>query len=291
MWNTVRYSPQSGLHPVSNPWRKDIRPLVYGLVADANGRSSRGNVPTEKFNGMGLKHGALNHGSGFSSTAVKPVIVRLATMVETYWSRLKPLMERSGMSIQKLADDLGVSFQAVAKVRDGGSFGSANNLKAAKMFGVNPEWLATGKGPSDRAANQDKSDGQHPLIAGAHLGAPVDRGVSYRPWTLPPLLSRETFMQAIDLPEAFTVAVPDDALAPSLTRGTEVVFRRAESAEPGQCVVVEDKDRTRYIRRFTQEPGGTWGAEAINKVYLSLHSERDGLKLLAVMAWRAESRV
>lgn len=61
-----------------------------------------------------------------------------------YWDRLKPLM--GDMSIGALAKDLGISFQAVAKVRDGGAFGSDNNIKAAKLFGVTPEWLATGKG-------------------------------------------------------------------------------------------------------------------------------------------------
>lgn len=62
-----------------------------------------------------------------------------------YWERLSSLM--GDKSIGALAKDLGISFQAVAKVRDGGSFGSDNNIKAAKLFGVNPEWLATGKGP------------------------------------------------------------------------------------------------------------------------------------------------
>lgn len=64
-------------------------------------------------------------------------------MVE-YWDRLKSLMGE-GWDAARLAKELGVSYQAVKKVRDGGSFGSINNLKAAKLFGVNPEWLASGK--------------------------------------------------------------------------------------------------------------------------------------------------
>ena len=64
-------------------------------------------------------------------------------MVE-YWDRLKSLMG-DGWDAARLAKELGVSYQAVKKVRDGGSFGSINNLKAAKLFGVNPEWLASGK--------------------------------------------------------------------------------------------------------------------------------------------------
>lgn len=69
-----------------------------------------------------------------------------ATMVE-YWERLEPEMDAKKMDITALADALKISYQAVAKVRNGGSFGSANNIKAAKLFGLNPEWLATEKGP------------------------------------------------------------------------------------------------------------------------------------------------
>lgn len=70
----------------------------------------------------------------------------IATMVK-YWDRLKPEIDSRGWDIAETARQLKVSFQAVAKVRDGGSFGSKNNLKAAKLFGLDAEWLATGKGP------------------------------------------------------------------------------------------------------------------------------------------------
>lgn len=65
-------------------------------------------------------------------------------MVE-YWDRLESLMG-DGWDATRLAKELKVSYQAIKKVRDGGAFGSTNNFKAAKLFGVNPEWLASGKG-------------------------------------------------------------------------------------------------------------------------------------------------
>jgi hypothetical protein len=69
----------------------------------------------------------------------------ISTMVK-YWDRLEPEMTAREMDITALSKALKVSFQAVAKVRDGGSFGSKNNLKAAAIFGLNPNWLATGNG-------------------------------------------------------------------------------------------------------------------------------------------------
>ncbi|APW37142.1 hypothetical protein RD110_07980 [Rhodoferax koreense] len=64
----------------------------------------------------------------------------------TYWERLKPEMDARNMEVADLARAINVTFQAVAKVRNGGAFGSANNFKAATLFGLAPRWLATGEG-------------------------------------------------------------------------------------------------------------------------------------------------
>lgn len=72
-------------------------------------------------------------------------------MIE-YWTRLKAAMEAKSarekipFGVTELADSMGVSYQAVAKVKNGGSFGKDNNIKAAKILCVNSDWLATGEG-------------------------------------------------------------------------------------------------------------------------------------------------
>ena len=73
----------------------------------------------------------------------------------TYWERLKPEMDAREWGITELAAALKVSFQAIAKVRDGGSLGSENNFKAAQLFGLDPEWLARGKKPKSPLQNQN----------------------------------------------------------------------------------------------------------------------------------------
>lgn len=52
-------------------------------------------------------------------------------------------------NIQAFADELGISYQAVAKVLNGNSkaFSSANHTKAARVLKVNADWLLTGEGP------------------------------------------------------------------------------------------------------------------------------------------------
>lgn len=56
-------------------------------------------------------------------------------------------MKAAGISTSELARQMGVSYQAVKKVMNGGSFGKDNNVLAAKILGVHSDWLATGKGP------------------------------------------------------------------------------------------------------------------------------------------------
>lgn len=124
---------------------------------------------------------------------------------------------------------------------------------------------------------------------------PTQRGraqdVSHRPFMLPESITWEQLMQTKELPERFVVETPDDALAPSLPRGTAVVFERAIAPQPGECVLVEDSRGARYMRRYVQGIGGAFAAQALNDAYVTLDSGRDGLRVLAVMAWRAERRV
>jgi transcriptional regulator with XRE-family HTH domain len=145
------HSPSNGRrHSVGDPRWQHIRPLADGRVSDGDFGGCRLSRAAKQFKRFGFGHGAtharLNHGCDSRSTRVESVAPRIYN-VDTYWSRLKPQLDAKGWRLQDLADRLGVSFQAVAKVRDGGAFGSANNIKAAKLLDVTPEWLATGTGP------------------------------------------------------------------------------------------------------------------------------------------------
>jgi transcriptional regulator with XRE-family HTH domain len=115
--------------------------------------------------------------------------------------------------------------------------------------------------------------------------------LSYSSFTLPVALTWEQVMQSKELPERFIVESPDDALSPRLPRGTAVVFERADTAQPGECVLVRDKRGATHMRRYVQGLGVSFTAQALNDAYASLESERDGLQVVAVMAWRAERRV
>jgi SOS-response transcriptional repressor LexA len=98
-------------------------------------------------------------------------------------------------------------------------------------------------------------------------------------------------MQTADLPGAFVLPMPDDALSPSIARGTRLIFERGGHAVPGVGVLVQTPDGRRYVRRFVEAPGGAWLAQAPNPSYATLHSTQDQLRVLAVMTGRLDGSV
>lgn len=104
----------------------------------------------------------LNHGSTQIATEVQTNGGTVSTVVEEYKDRLALAMKNAHFEVQALADALGVSYQAVRKVMEGGKFGTTNNVQAAKILQVNSDWLATGKGPMKGAASSRASHGAWP---------------------------------------------------------------------------------------------------------------------------------
>ena len=69
-------------------------------------------------------------------------------MKSTYGQRLEQALTTSGKDRQELADDLGISVQAVSQVLLGKTkaLTAENSSRAAKFLGVDSFWLATGSG-------------------------------------------------------------------------------------------------------------------------------------------------
>lgn len=103
-------------------------------------------VPPSSSMALDLSIRPLNHSSKWNATEVQTSGGKVPTVVHEYKDRLAAAMKGAKVSTADFARDLGLSYQAVKKVLNGGQFGMENNLKAAKRLGVRSEWLATGKG-------------------------------------------------------------------------------------------------------------------------------------------------
>lgn len=86
-----------------------------------------------------------------------------------------------------------------------------------------------------------------------------------------------------ELPSVFWATLPDDSMAPRAAAGKKVCFDRGMVPRPGDGVLVADGAGGVYFRVYRAAGAGRWVAAALNADYVPLDSERDGLRVLAVL--------
>lgn len=197
-------------------------------------------------------------------------VLALRRLVGTTAKRRKEVAWTLGVNEQSL-------YQIVAGVplESGKARGVGRALKA-KLTRHFPGWMSD-LGQQSGAASHDWKQGKT-------LDAPSS-------FTLPAKQTWEELLQTKELPQTFVVPMPDDALAPNVARGTDLIFSTTAEPHPLRGVLVQDHTGRRYIRRYAQGLGAAWTAQAVSAGYVSLESERDGLTLLAVMTGRLDGTI
>ena len=97
------------------------------------------------------------------------------------------------------------------------------------------------------------------------------------------LLDWSALVPTDDLPAVFRVAMPDDSMAPRVRRGDVVRFSCDAQARPGDGVLVSDAQVQLFFRVYRQAKPGAWEAQPLNDAYTALQSDRDGLRVVAVL--------
>lgn len=99
----------------------------------------------------------------------------VASIPESYADRLRAAM--GAMSVQALADAMGISYQAVKKVLDekSNAFAIPNHYKAAEVLSINPRWLGTGEGPKTGGGGMNGWPLSPELLAALHRARPEQR--------------------------------------------------------------------------------------------------------------------
>lgn len=171
-----------------------------------------------------------------------------------------------------MAAAMGISKQAVGQIVAGKtkSATAANNARAAAYFGCDPDWLATGRGAPGWSETPIPQTGVAQSLSHARPIIPLKR------------LEWGELMTG-ELPETFELEVQDDAMAPFLPRGCFARFSTAKPPRAAWPVLVADADGHAYIRDYVQGRGAHFVAEARAPGYQPLDSERDKLRVLAVL--------
>jgi hypothetical protein len=92
------------------------------------------------------------------------------------------------------------------------------------------------------------------------------------------------------VPDVFSVAIPDDSMAPRVKRGDRVRFQRNLDPRPGDGVLVSDANGDWYFRLYRVRRAGEWEAHPVNDAYQPLDAARDGLTLIAVLTGIEQQR-
>lgn len=210
-------------------------------------------------------------------------------MVANYWDRLKPALDAKHWSIQQFADAIGVSYQAVVKVRDGGAFGSKNNIKAANALGLNPTWLATGegqKGPAFDSNVHAVAPGirAYPVISKIQAGQVKEITCPYEP--------RDGF--AVEFGEddasswAFYLEIEGDSMLPEFRPGDRVLIDPEVSPRPGDYVAARNTKQEATFKKYRLRGIGENGQEVfelvpLNDDYPVLRSDEQHLTVIGTM--------
>lgn len=268
---------QDSPHSIRDTVWKHIGPLVDGLIADPDLFGCGGDGPSEQFNGCGLPHGgSLEHSSEKCTTIETSENGTVATVVaSTYQDRLSEAMRDAACDTTRLANHLGLSYQAVRKVEHGlsKSFTAENNSRAAKFLNVDPNWLATGDGtkqvfsgllirgkplqPSDLGEESNVGDyhpvlnnkkRRVPVVGTARLGVGMD-GL-YEELGHPPGYGDGWIAGYLASDSAYALRVKGDSMHPAIRSGWFVVVEPERECTPGNFVVVAAKDGRRMVKEL-----------------------------------------
>jgi phage repressor protein C with HTH and peptisase S24 domain len=221
-----------------------------------------------------------------SSAALIPLLKRYVSniAVQTFASirlaNLERLIEEAG-SLEKAAAAADTSSVYLSQLRNRAidrktsrprDMGSAMARRLELAFGKPPGWMDT-----------------------PQLGEPV------APWgasPLPSVIQPVTNLPAVpwgtnvhkDLPSMFSVAIPDDSMAPRVRRGDVVRFQSGLQPTPGDGILVVDDMGTWYFRLYRERRADAWEAHALHPDYRPMIAAEDRLQLVAVLVGIEQQR-
>jgi transcriptional regulator with XRE-family HTH domain len=198
--------------------------------------------------------------------------------------RMFQARERAGLTQMEVREQLGIS-QGTLSELEGRAASSGKTVEFAKLYGVDANWLSTGRGFAPPGLGD----------TAAHVAREIEKGY---PLAHPPIQPPATFrderarqhvewgeLGMRELEETFCVTAPDNSMAPVIKRGARLDFDRqlCSDVRADDVVLLKDSGGVWYVRTYQQGPRGRWAAKAENSSFLPMDSERDELELMAVL--------
>lgn len=189
------------------------------------------------------------------------------------------MMDFNALSQQSLADQVGVSQQAIGQILKGDISNPKKILEISTALGVNPHWLKTGKGPmeptSQISSMSMQKDDDHTLrvdLLDAELAAhssgiinleypDVISSIFFTHEGVKQILGRTT------TDGVYMFKVPTDSMAPTITQNDIVFIDTNVKEYIGEGVYSFNLNGETYIKRLQRLPTGVIMALSDNPLY------------------------
>lgn len=178
------------------------------------------------------------------------------------------------MTQSQLAKAAGLKQPDISKIELGLIEKTTGIVRLAEALRVAPKWLETGEGSPEPNSQQVDISGRP--------GEGVAQTVSLSGLTVVPSIAWGDLMTKA-LPSVFKVELPDNSMAPRAPMGALIEFTCGITPLAGDGVLIRDRSGHHYFREFRPGRVGVWTAYAYNEAYQPLHSEADGVEVVAVL--------
>ena len=185
-------------------------------------------------------------------------INRLAYMKETTQDRLVRARKEAKLSQSAVADRVGMSQPTYSELERGLSRTSGKLVEIARVLGVDPTWLATGKGspkaPSAEVEPGPSIKGRLPLISWVQAGEWCEAVDNFEPgdaeeWLPCPYDHSDS---------AFCLTVVGQSMAPDYREGEIIAVDPTVEPRHGSDVVCRTPDNKVTFKRLQITPEGTY---------------------------------
>lgn len=187
--------------------------------------------------------------------------------------RLKDSRKAAGLSQARAAKLAGITQPTLSQLEAGAYEQSVATIDLATVYGVNPTWLATGKGLSNATVKtkevleEDAYDGEVGRIPYWDARGSCGGGfLNYEQLPVGHLVKEASFFKKFNLSPGNAVAIyaDGDSMSDFIVDGDIVIFDTSKT-EPrsGKIFLIEHPDGLR-IKQFRRELDGTWVLESRN---------------------------
>ncbi|HDX1153342.1 XRE family transcriptional regulator [Pasteurella canis] len=187
--------------------------------------------------------------------------------------RLRKVLSEKRLSQQWLAEQVGISQQAIGKILNGGN--TTKILEIATALGVDPNWLKTGEGSHDSSLVVSEPSSEHKMKMD-HLSVSAIAGYNGFNNSDYPDVIRSIYFSENGLLEIvgkkttqglYLINVPTDSMSPTINKGDIVFVDVSINAYVGEGVYVFDLNGETYIKRLQRIPTGVIRALSDNPLY------------------------